>query len=104
MARHQDFAQPLLPAELDLSNAQGPRAAVALAGGERLLGAEPRQQDCLVPVWQTRLTSLAQLAPRRLLSAPDHDQGFPKLRPASAYQPVGPRWPAISTRDRTHRP
>ncbi len=36
-----------------------------------------------------------QLPVRRLLSAPEHASGCPKLRPASANQPLGPRWPAI---------
>ena len=36
-----------------------------------------------------------QLALRRPLSAPDRASGYPELRPASANQPLGPRWPAI---------
>ena len=36
-----------------------------------------------------------QLALRRLLSAPEHASGCPKLRPASANRPLVPRWPAI---------
>eukprot|EP00964_Phaeocystis_antarctica_P010002 scaffold5453_cov58-Phaeocystis_antarctica.AAC.6 len=39
-------------------------------------------------------TGFGQLALRRLLSAPDHAPGCPKLRPASANQPNGLRWPA----------
>ena len=35
-----------------------------------------------------------QLALRRPLSAPEHGLGCPELRPASANQPLGPRWPA----------
>ena len=32
------------------------------------------------------------LCHRRPLSAPEHASGCPKLRPASANQPLGPRW------------
>ena len=35
---------------------------------------------------------LGQLALRRPLSAPDRASGRPELRPASANQPLGPRW------------
>eukprot|EP00964_Phaeocystis_antarctica_P070675 scaffold43060_cov56-Phaeocystis_antarctica.AAC.2 len=40
-------------------------------------------------------SDLGQLALRRPLSAPDRASGYPELRPASANQPLGPRWPAI---------
>ena len=40
-------------------------------------------------------SDLGQLAPRRPLPVPDRASGGPELRPASANQPLGPRWPAI---------
>ena len=40
--------------------------------------------------------AFGQLALRRLLSALNHAPGCPELRPASASQPVGRRWPFIS--------
>ena len=39
--------------------------------------------------------SASWLCLRRLLSAPEHGPGCPKLRPASADPPLGPRWPGI---------
>ena len=39
--------------------------------------------------------SASWLCLRRPLSAPEHASGCPKLRPASANPPLGPRWPAI---------
>ena len=36
-----------------------------------------------------------RVALRRHLSTPDHALCCPELRPASANQPLGPRWPAI---------
>ena len=41
-------------------------------------------------------SDLGQLALRRPLPVPDRASGCPELRPASANQPLGPRWPAIS--------
>ena len=38
---------------------------------------------------------LLALRSRNPLSAPDHASGCPEPRPASANQPLGPRWPAI---------
>eukprot|EP00964_Phaeocystis_antarctica_P008953 scaffold4849_cov58-Phaeocystis_antarctica.AAC.7 len=38
-------------------------------------------------------SDFGQLALRRPLSAPDRAPGCPELRPASAKQPLGPRWP-----------
>ena len=52
-----------------------------------------------MPMWRTRRlrpTSASQLALREPLSVPDRASGCPALRPASANQPLGPRWPAIS--------
>ena len=40
-------------------------------------------------------SGFGQLALRRLLSAPAHASDCPELRPASANQPLVPRWPAI---------
>ena len=40
-------------------------------------------------------SDLGQLALRRPLSGTDRASGCPELRPASANQPLGPRWPAI---------
>ena len=40
-------------------------------------------------------SGVSELALRRLLSAPDHASGCPRLRPASDNQPLGRRWPAI---------
>ena len=51
-----------------------------------------------MPMWKTRRlrpTSASQLALREPLSVPDRASGRPELRPASANQPLGPRWPAI---------
>ena len=41
-------------------------------------------------------SDLGQLALRRPLPVQDRASGCPELRPASANQPLGPRWPAIS--------
>ena len=41
-------------------------------------------------------SDLGQLALRRPLPVPERASGCPELRPASANQPLGPRWPAIS--------
>ena len=41
-------------------------------------------------------SAVRQLVLLRLLPAPDHTKGCPKLRPASANQPLGPSWPPIS--------
>ena len=41
-------------------------------------------------------SGLASWLSGRPLSAPDHAPGYPELRPASAYQPLGPRWPPVS--------
>ena len=38
-------------------------------------------------------TAFGQLALRRLFVLPEYALGCPKLRPASANQPDGPRWP-----------
>ena len=44
---------------------------------------------------QTKAGSgFGRLALRRPLSATEHVPGCPRLRPASADQPLGPRWPA----------
>ena len=40
-------------------------------------------------------SDLGQLALRRPLPGTDRASGYPELRPASANQPLGPRWPAI---------
>ena len=40
-------------------------------------------------------TAFGQLALRKLLSGSGHASGCPELRPASANQPVRPRWPAM---------
>ena len=39
-------------------------------------------------------SAFGQLGGGRLLSAPEHAPGCPKLRPASADPPLGSRWPA----------
>ena len=44
---------------------------------------------------RTKRLRLRPLVFRRLLLAPDHAEGCPKLRPASANPPRGPRWPVI---------
>eukprot|EP00964_Phaeocystis_antarctica_P011033 scaffold6066_cov69-Phaeocystis_antarctica.AAC.4 len=49
-------------------------------------------------------SDLGQLDLRRLLSAPEHASGCPRLRPASANQPLGPLWPAIQALFSTSTP
>ena len=48
-------------------------------------------------------SALRQLALRRLLSAPDHASGYPRLWPASANRPLGRLWSAISPSFRRRR-
>ena len=61
------------------------------AAGTETLAYTPGKSPCRKQAG----SAFGQLAPRRLLSALDHAPGCPKLRPASANQPAGPRWPAI---------
>ena len=53
-----------------------------------------RKQACSV---------FGQLAPRWLLPASDHTPGCPRLRPASANQPLGRCWPATQASFSTSR-
>ena len=48
-------------------------------------------------------SAFGQLALRRPLPAPDRALGCPKLQPASANQPDGPRWPATQALLSTQR-
>ena len=52
---------------------------------------------------KAKLAAFGKLALWRLLLAQDHASGYLDLRPASAKQPTGPRWPAISGVLSTHR-
>ena len=56
---------------------------------------EPRRSRGSTCVGNQAGSGLGQLALRRLPSAPEHASGGPKLRPASANQPLVPHWPAI---------
>ena len=47
----------------------------------------------VAPMWKTRW--LRQTSASWILSAPEHATGCPRIRPASANQPLGPLWPAI---------
>ena len=56
---------------------------------------EPRRSRGSTCVGNQAGSGLGPLALRRLPSAPEHASGGPKLRPASANQPLVPHWPAI---------
>ena len=60
------------------------------------LGSGACNVHCCVGKQRCPDRDFGQLALRRPLSAPDHASGRPKLRPASANQPLGARWPTIS--------
>ena len=59
-------------------------------------GSSPACMSSWQAMWKTRWLrhppASSQLALPRLLSAPDHAAGCPKLRPASANAPLGPCW------------
>eukprot|EP00964_Phaeocystis_antarctica_P111706 scaffold76016_cov75-Phaeocystis_antarctica.AAC.11 len=68
------------------------RAAAARAAGMRgARGAAHGARLCRKARWHT---DFGQLAPRRLLSGPDHAPGCPRPRPTSTNQPLGRLWPA----------
>ena len=56
---------------------------------------EPRRSRGSTCVGNQAGSGLGPLALRRLPSPPEHASGGPKLRPASANQPLVPHWPAI---------
>ena len=56
---------------------------------------EPRRSRVSTCVGNQAGSGLGPLALRRLPSPPEHASGGPKLRPASANQPLVPHWPAI---------
>ena len=78
--------QPLLPAAGALSLTNQKAVAAAIDVHATALHLRRKQGGA----------GFGQLALRRLLSAPDRASGGPELRPASANQPLGPRWPATS--------
>ena len=69
------------------------RSGTAAAAQQEPALATPSKQK---PMWKQGGSDLGQLALRRPLPAPDRAAGCPELRPASANQPLRPRWPAIS--------
>jgi len=75
---------------------RGARAAALLAGGAAAVlqdGLRPRQAPD--PCRNQGGLAFCQLALQRLLPALGHAAGCPELRPASANQPLSPRWPVI---------
>ena len=68
------------------------RVAVGVGASSEMLG------SVIVPRYAENKgdSDLGQLALPRPLPAPDRAPGCPELRPASADQPLRPRWPATS--------
>eukprot|EP00964_Phaeocystis_antarctica_P077258 scaffold47912_cov73-Phaeocystis_antarctica.AAC.2 len=77
------------------------RCAAGAAAASPRRCARPRAQarrGTCAGTWvkrRNRASAFVQLALGRLLSAPGRASGCPKFRPASADQPLGPRWPAM---------